>query len=52
MIQVANFWWTLKADRRAVTVLEYSLVAATVVLGFAVLANTLADYVSALGAHI
>jgi Flp pilus assembly pilin Flp len=45
MIEYITSWLSLKADRRAVTALEYGLIAgvivATIAVGFALLANDL-----------
>ncbi len=45
MLQYATLWLKLRTDRRAVTALEYGLIAgvivATIAVGFALLANDL-----------
>jgi Flp pilus assembly pilin Flp len=51
--QYATLWLNLKADRRAVTALEYGLIAgvivATIAVGFALLANDLSQQFSNIG---
>jgi pilus assembly protein Flp/PilA len=53
MIEFANTWFQLKRDRRAVTALEYGLIAgvivASIMVGFSVLANSLSQSFSAIG---
>jgi Flp pilus assembly pilin Flp len=45
VLQYAKLWFGLRSDRRAVTALEYGLIAgvivATIAVGFALLANDL-----------
>lgn len=47
VVQYATLWLKLRADRRAVTALEYGLIAgvivATIAVGFALLANDLSQ---------
>ena len=56
MIQYAQLWLKLKSDRRAVTALEYGLIAgvivATIAVGFALLANDLSIKFSDLGTSV
>jgi Flp pilus assembly pilin Flp len=53
MVEFAKAWFTLKVDRRAVTALEYGLIAgvivATITVGFSLLANSLSESFSAIG---
>ncbi len=53
MIQYISSWLSLKTDRRAVTALEYGLIAgvivATIAVGFALLANDLSTQFSNIG---
>ena len=53
MLQYATLWLKLRADRRAVTALEYGLIAgvivATIAVGFALLANDLSSQFSNIG---
>jgi Flp pilus assembly pilin Flp len=53
MIEFANTWFQLKLDRRAVTALEYGLIAgvivASIMVGFSVLANSLSQSFSTIG---
>jgi Flp pilus assembly pilin Flp len=56
MIESITRWLTLKADRRAVTALEYGLIAgvivATIAVGFAILANDLSSQFGAIGGSL
>ena len=56
MLQYATIWLRLKADRRAVTALEYGLIAgvivATIAVGFALLANDLSQQFENIGASV
>jgi pilus assembly protein Flp/PilA len=56
MIRIATVWAALKADRRAVTALEYGLIAglivATIAVGFASLANQLSNQFNAIGGSL
>jgi Flp pilus assembly pilin Flp len=53
MINIAMTLFALKADRRAVTALEYGLIAgvivATVAVGFATMADALSNQFSTIG---
>ena len=53
MNKVAQYWMTLKTDHRAVTALEYGLIAgvivATIAAGFGVLAGSLSTQFSSIG---
>ena len=53
MLQYATLWLGLRADRRAVTALEYGLIAgvivATIAVGFSLLANDLSNQFEAIG---
>ena len=53
MITYVNIWLKLKFDRRAVTALEYGLIAgiivAVIVLGFGVLGTNLSNKFSTIG---
>ena len=53
MIQYAKVWLSLRMDRRAVTALEYGLIAgvlvATIAVGFNLLADNLSDKFSGVG---
>jgi pilus assembly protein Flp/PilA len=53
MIEYAKTWLELKVDRRAVTALEYGLIAGVIVavitLGFTTLANSLSSKFSSIG---
>jgi len=53
MIEFAKTWLALTVDRRAVTALEYGLIAgvivATITVGFSILANSLSESFSAIG---
>ena len=56
MLQYAKLWLNLKSDRRAVTALEYGLIAgvivATIAVGFALLANNLSDKFEGIGGSL
>jgi len=56
MIDFVRVWLRLKGDRRAVTALEYGLIAglivATIAVGFATLANDLSDKFSNIGGSL
>jgi pilus assembly protein Flp/PilA len=56
MIEYAKTWLELKLDRRAVTALEYGLIAgvivATIAVGFSLLANSLSSKFSSIGGSI
>ncbi len=56
MFNCFRVWLTIKTDRRAVTALEYGLIAgvivATIAVGFAVLANDLSTQFSNIGGSI
>lgn len=53
MLQYATTWLKLQADRRAVTALEYGLIAgvivATIAVGFSLLANDLSQQFANIG---
>ena len=53
MLQYATLWLKLKADRQAVTALEYGLIAgvivATIAVGFSLLANDLSQQFESIG---
>jgi len=53
VLQYATLWLRLKTDRRAVTALEYGLIAgvivATIAVGFSLLANDLSQEFSNIG---
>jgi pilus assembly protein Flp/PilA len=53
VLQYATLWLKLRADRRAVTALEYGLIAgvivATIAVGFALLANDLSQQFENIG---
>ena len=53
MLQYAKLWFGLRADRRAVTALEYGLIAgvivATIAVGFSLLANDLSHEFETIG---
>jgi pilus assembly protein Flp/PilA len=53
MVLFITTWLQLKADRRAVTALEYgliaSIIAATIMVGFRLLANNLSTKFSTVG---
>jgi Flp pilus assembly pilin Flp len=56
MTNVVAIWTKLKTDRRAVTALEYGLIAgllvATIAVGFSLLANSLSTEFQSIGAGI
>jgi Flp pilus assembly pilin Flp len=56
MIGFTQTWLALRIDRRAVTALEYGLIAdvivATITIGFSVLANSLSQCFSATGDNL
>jgi len=56
MIEYVKTWLALKSDRRAVTALEYGLIAgvivAVVAVGFGVLATDLSNKFSAIGGSL
>jgi Flp pilus assembly pilin Flp len=56
MIEYAKTWLELKLDRRAVTALEYGLIAgvivATITVGFSLLANSLSTKFSTIGTSL
>jgi Flp pilus assembly pilin Flp len=56
MIEYAKTWLELKFDRRAVTALEYGLIAgvivATIAVGFSILAGNLSTKFSSIGAGL
>jgi Flp pilus assembly pilin Flp len=56
MIEYFRTWAILKLDRRAVTALEYGLIAgvivATIAVGFSLLANSLSDKFSGIGTSL
>lgn len=56
MIEYAKTWLALKADRRAVTALEYGLIAgvvvAVIIVGFGVLATDITAKFSAIGGSL
>ena len=56
MIEYMKTWLELKLDRRAVTALEYGLIAgvivATVAVGFSLLANNLSTKFSGVGGSL
>lgn len=56
MLQYATLWLKLRADRKAVTALEYGLIAgvivATIAVGFALLANDLSQQFENIGNSI
>jgi len=53
MVEFAEICLVLKVDRRAVAALEYGLIAgvlaATIMVGFSILANSLSESFSAIG---
>jgi Flp pilus assembly pilin Flp len=53
MSSLARLWPALKADRRAVTALEYGLIAGiitvTIMAGFSILANSLSAEFASIG---
>lgn len=56
MLQYATMWLNLRADRRAVTALEYGLIAgvivATIAVGFSLLANDLSTEFANIGTSL
>ena len=56
IIEYAKTWLELKLDRRAVTALEYGLIAgvivATIAVGFSLLANSLSNKFSGVGTSL
>jgi Flp pilus assembly pilin Flp len=56
MIEYIKTWIELKSDRRAVTALEYALIAgvivATILVGFQVLASDLSNKFSSIGGSL
>jgi Flp pilus assembly pilin Flp len=56
VLQYATLWLKLRADRQAVTALEYGLIAgvivATIAVGFALLANDLSQQFENIGNSI
>ena len=56
MIEYAKTWLEMKLDRRAVTALEYGLIAgvivATIAVGFSLLANSLSTKFSGIGTSL
>lgn len=56
MIEFAKTWLEMKLDRRAVTALEYGLIAgvivATIAVGFTFLANSLSTKFSGIGTSL
>ena len=56
MLQYAKLWLALKMDRRAVTALEYGLIAGvivgTIALGFNLLANDMSSKFVAVGTSL
>jgi Flp pilus assembly pilin Flp len=56
MIDYLQVWLELKLDRRAVTALEYGLIAsvivATVIVGFKLLANNVSTKFSGIGSSL
>jgi Flp pilus assembly pilin Flp len=56
MRQYVSNWLSLRADRRAVTALEYGLIAgvivATIAVGFAILANDLSQEFQNIGGSL
>jgi Flp pilus assembly pilin Flp len=56
MIEFAKTWLELKLDRRAVTALEYGLIAgvivATITVGFTILATSLSKSFSTIGGSL
>ena len=56
MLQYAKLWLALKMDRRAVTALEYGLIAGvivgTIALGFNLLANDMSSKFEAVGTSL
>jgi Flp pilus assembly pilin Flp len=56
MIEYLKTWLELKTDIRAVTMLEYGLIAAVIVVtiigGYSLLANSLSTQLSSVGNHL
>jgi Flp pilus assembly pilin Flp len=56
VLQYATMWLKLRTDRKAVTALEYGLIAgvivATIAVGFAILANDLSSQFQNIGTSI
>jgi Flp pilus assembly pilin Flp len=56
VLQYATLWLKLKAERRAVTALEYGLIAgvivATIMVGFGLLANDLSQEFANIGTSV
>jgi len=56
VLQYATMWLNLRADRRAVTALEYGLIAgvivATIAVGFSLLANDLSTEFANIGTSL
>jgi pilus assembly protein Flp/PilA len=56
MMTLVTTWLQMKLDRRAVTALEYGLIAgvivATILVGFNVLANNVSTKFSSVGGHL
>jgi Flp pilus assembly pilin Flp len=56
MFNLVTIWLQVKVDRRAVTALEYGLLAglivATIMVGFGQMANSLSTKFSSVGAHL
>ena len=56
MLHYSRTWLRLKSDRRAVTALEYGLIAgvivATIAVGFTILANDLSSQFENIGASL
>ena len=56
MLQYAKLWLALKMDRRAVTALEYGLIAGvivgTIALGFNLLANDMSSKFESVGTSL
>ena len=56
MIEIARNWFVITVDRRAVTALEYGLIAglivATIAVGFSLLANSLSTQFVNIGSSL
>lgn len=56
MLQYLTLWLSLRSDRRAVTALEYGLIAgvivATIMVGFGLLANNLSQQFENIGSSV
>ena len=56
MLEYVTTWIALKTDRRAVTALEYALIAgvivATILVGFKVLASYMSDKFNSIGSSL